>query len=155
MIQVRGTVLQVEDGLVWLRLEDRPGGCGRCDEPGGCRSALLGDVFKGSGDVIRLEDSVGARVGDEVTVSVADGAPLQAALLGYGLPLVSMLAMAGMARIVAPFANPDASVLAGVAAGLCIGGIAGRRLLTSGRFHRLAVSLAAPGATLPDCGKRP
>ena len=155
MIQARGTVLRVENGLLWLRLEDRPGGCGRCDEPGGCRSTRFGDVFKGSGDVVRLEDSLGAKVGDHVMISAADGAPLQAALLGYGLPLVSMLFMAAMARIVAPFTNPDANVLSGVAAGLFIGAVAGRRILASGRSHRLALSLVAPSAGFPHCGKRP
>lgn len=151
MMQARATVLRVEDGQVWLRLEDRPGGCGRCDEPGGCRSTRLADVFKSSGDVIRLPDSLGSRAGDDVSIGVPEGAPLAAALLGYVLPLVLMLGLGGLAMLVAPFATADANVLTGVVAGLAGGVVAGRRIMGSARWRRLGLTLAPANGVAAGC----
>jgi sigma-E factor negative regulatory protein RseC len=154
MMQARATVLRVERGHVWLRLEDRPGGCGRCDEPGGCRSTRLTDVFKSSGELIRLPDSLGSRVGDGVTIGVPDGAPLRAALLCYVLPLGLMLGFAGLATVLAPFGALDADVLAGMAVGLFVGVMAARRITGSGRWRHLGLTLAPAGAA-PVCGDQP
>jgi sigma-E factor negative regulatory protein RseC len=152
MTEARATVLRVADGQVWLRLEDRPGGCGRCDEPGGCRATRLTDVFKSSGEMIRLPNTLGSRVGDGVIIGVPEGAPLRAALLGYVLPLGLMLGFGGLSLLLAPFATADANVLAGVGAGLLVGVAAGRRL--TGRWRQLGLTLA-PADAGPVCGERP
>lgn len=151
MMQARATVLRVEDGQVWLRLEDRPGGCGRCDEPGGCRSTRLTEIFKSPGEVIRLPDRLGSRVGDGVTIGVPDGAPLAAALLAYVLPLALMLALAGLALVIAPFSSPDANTLTGVFGGLLIGVVAGRRIMGGGRWRRLGLTLAPADGVRQGC----
>lgn len=154
MSAARATVVRVEGGQVWLRLEDRPGGCGRCDEPGGCRSTRLADVFKSSDDLIHLPDSLGSRVGDGVRIEVPEGAPLRAALLAYVLPLALMLTLAGLALVLEPFPGRDANVLAGVAAGLVAGIWAGRRIMRSGRWRRMDFTLMPAGA-VPVCRDRP
>ena len=153
MMQARATVLRVEDGQVLLRLEDRPGGCGRCDEPGGCRSTRLAEIFKSSGEVVRLPDSLGLHVGDGVTISVPEGAPLRAALLAYVLPLGLMLVLGALALVVQPFATSDANVLTGVVAGLVGGVWLGRRIMRSGRWPALELTLEA-AETAPGCGGR-
>jgi sigma-E factor negative regulatory protein RseC len=151
MMEARATVVRVADGQVWLRLEDRVGGCGRCDEPGGCRSTRLADLFKSSGELFCLPDSLGSRVGDGVRIGVPEGAPLRAALLSYVLPLGLMLALGGLGLVLAPFASPDASVLAGVVAGLVAGVAVGRWIMGSGQ-GRWGLSLRPEGAVAPSCG---
>lgn len=153
MTSVRATVLRVEDGQLWLRLEDRPAGCGRCDEPGGCRSTRLADIFKPHGDVLRIADSLGGRVGDQVIIRVREGTPLRAALLGYGLPVVLMVVMAGLMQRMAPFAAPDGNALTGLVGGLLIGMLAARRFM-KGRWHQ-GLTVVPADAVLPDCGNRP
>lgn len=155
MTEMRATVLRAEAGEVWLRLEARPGGCGRCDEPGGCRSTRLTDVFKTSGGLIRLPDSLGCSVGDGLVISAAESAPLAAAVLGYMLPLGLMLGFGALALWCAPFASPDANVAVGVAVGL-VGGVAtGRRILSSGRWPNIAVTMRPAGQAPATCRGQP
>lgn len=156
MMDARATVLRVAEGRVWLRLEDRPGGCGRCDEPGGCRSARISHIFKSADDVVCLPDSLGSRVGEGVLIRVPEGAPLRAALLSYVLPLVLMLVMAALFLALQPFSNRDANVLAGVLAGLVVGVAAGRGALRSGRWRQgFGLTLRRGDDSPSSCGKCP
>lgn len=154
MMDARATVVRVADGRVWLRLEDRPGGCGRCDEPGGCRSTRISHIFKSADNVVCLPDSVGLRVGEGVLIRVPEGAPLRAALLSYVLPLALMLFMAVLCLALAPFPGRDANVLAGVLAGLLAGVAAGRWALRSGRWRQgLGLILSQGGDSVSVCGR--
>lgn len=156
MMDAQARVVRVGEGKVWLRLEDRPGGCGRCDEPGGCRATRLADVFKFAGEEFCLPDSLGSKVGDGVAIAVPEGAPLRAAVLGYVLPLGSMLVSGGLGLLLAPFASADANVLAGVVVGLTGGVMAGRWIMGSGRWRRGMDLTLKPGSeSVISCVGRP
>lgn len=38
MMEARARILRIENGQAWVKLSGKQGGCGRCDEPGGCGS---------------------------------------------------------------------------------------------------------------------
>lgn len=127
-MDVRATVVRVGPSGAWVRVEDRAGGCGRCDEPGGCRSIQLTQAFGPQRDEFPLPVDVAVRVGDRVRLRIQDGAPLRGALLAYGLPLAGLLGGALLAAGLAPLASADANVLLGGGAGLVAGWGGGRRL---------------------------
>lgn len=127
-MDVRGTVIRSSAQGPWVRIEDQAGGCGRCDEPGGCRSIQLTQAFGGPSREFLLPSGVPVQVGDRVLVKVADGVPGAAALLAYGLPLLGLFAGALGGMGLAPFAEPDANVLVGGGLGLALGWRIGRGL---------------------------
>ena len=68
-------------------------GCGRCSEPGGCGGLHPGKILCTSKPrLFRALNTAGARVGDSVSVAVAEGAIGAAATRAYLLPLVLLLA---------------------------------------------------------------
>lgn len=63
--------------------------CGRCQERDGCATSVLD--FGASPRRYSIRNTVGARAGDEVLVTVADGGVLKAALLSYLMPVAAAL----------------------------------------------------------------
>jgi sigma-E factor negative regulatory protein RseC len=161
MNELRATVLAGGAGKVRLRVEDRPGGCGRCDQPGGCRSTRLAHLFQAKPGEVEVDaPAAGVRLstGDRVILTVADGGPLAAALGSYGLPLAGLLIGAAVASLLAPFANPDANAITGAVPGLFAGLFGVRFLMRSRALRKLtAVALrldpGVPGHEETPCGK--
>lgn len=150
MIEARGTVLRAAGGRAWISVGERPGGCGRCDEPGGCRSAKLAYALKGPKDVFALPDPIGVRAGDEVLIRIEGGAPLRGALASYGLGAVLLLAGAGAGHALASSSvTADLYALGGAAGGL-IGAFWINRLLMLSRRWRAGLSVQMI-KTIPPC----
>lgn len=79
-------------------LEVEQGGCGRCHEEGGCGGQHLTQMFCGGARTYRVENSINAAIGDQVTVAIAPGSVRRTANLAYGLPLLGIIfgALLGM-----------------------------------------------------------
>lgn len=105
-----GLVRRVEGGLAWVDIERRSG-CGRCAESGGC-----GRSCERSAATYVMPAGPQIRAGEQVFVSVPQGAPLVAALMSYGVALAALFAGAVAARVLA--GDSDAAVAAGAIAGL-------------------------------------
>lgn len=141
MIEARATVLRVAGGRAWVSVSDRPGvGCGRCDEPGGCRSAKIAYALKAPTDVFALPNAIAAQAGEQVLVRIDDGAPLRGALASYGLGVVLLLCGATVGHLLAPPGGADLYALAGAVGGL-LGAVAINRLLLRSRRWRAALSV--------------
>lgn len=136
MIEARAVVLSVEGDHAWVRIETRPGGCGRCDEPGGCRSAKLAYALKAPQDVFRVPDTIGAAPGDRVLIRMEDGAPLQGALASYGLGATLLVAGAALGHGLAAPGHEDAFALLGGVLGLVLAFAANRALHRSRRWRQ-------------------
>lgn len=142
-------VQRVEGRRLWLKVSDNGGGCGRCDEPGGCRAVQIVHAFGKSADEFALPSYEGARVGDRVRIRIPDGAAVKAALGSYGLAVVLLVVCAAAGTAMA---NPDAADLygtVGAVAGLALA-VGINRLLGRSRRWRSGLSLevVADGACL-------
>ncbi|MBU0621254.1 MAG: SoxR reducing system RseC family protein [Gammaproteobacteria bacterium] len=119
-------------------------GCGHCNSEGGCGSGTLSKLFcstKPRRFVVR--NQVGAKVGDEVQVSLPDGILLRGALKLYVLPLVLLLAggIAG-AALASEGVSRDMYAVTGAVAGL-LSGFAIAKLSSSGAGRAVATSILA------------
>lgn len=107
-MDIEGVVRRIDGGDALVELTAPQGGCGRCDEPGGCRSGILARPLGQPCREFRLRNAIGARVGDRVVVRLQDGAVARSALAAYGLPVLGLLA--GAAAGVTLLAGIDADV---------------------------------------------
>lgn len=148
-MQARARILRVENDMAWLELADVAGGCGRCDEPGGCRSMQLAHAFGGAEKVFALPLSFPVKPGDQVVISIPDGAPLTAALAAYGLATVLLLAGAAVGSLLGGDGRADLYGLVGGVAGLALAWSINRALPRSRNWrHRLRMELAPEGACM-------
>lgn len=112
----RGEVISVVRDRALIRLEPSPG-CSACGNRGSC----------GSGDgrprLIEMATPEHARAGDRVTVGIPGASLSLAAMLGYLLPSVALLAGAIAAQAVYP---GDLAAVAGAGAGLTVGVLVAR-----------------------------
>lgn len=120
MIEASAIVVAVEGDRARVRVSDRPGGCGRCDEPGGCRSAKLAYALGAPKEEFVLPNAVGARVGDRVVILMRDGSALRGALLSYGLGACLLLAGAALGHVIAVPGQEDGFALSGGMIGLLL-----------------------------------
>jgi sigma-E factor negative regulatory protein RseC len=109
-------VTRVEDGTAWVASK-APSSCGACGGKG-CGSSLFSRFWHPDEPEYRVDNPIGAGVGDAVVVGVPDGALLRAALASYGMPLLLLLGGAGLGNFL--FGEPGA-----IGGGLCGLGLAG------------------------------
>lgn len=107
MTESEAKVTRVDGDYVWLSQMGKPE-CEHCQQAGGCSQE-----FKPQ----RVRNTVGAKAGDTVCVSVPDGAVLKAALFTYLIPLVLLLLGAGVGASV----GGDKGALVGCGIGLILG----------------------------------
>ncbi len=114
-------VVAVEDGAVLVEVAGRAPACGSCPSSGACHTDL---AALGPGPRrFRLANRIGARVGDHVSLTVAEGTLWRAVLASYVIPLV--LAMAGAAA--GQSFGGDWAGVGGALGGLALGALLLRR----------------------------
>ena len=120
MIETRAVVVRAGEGRAWVRLLEHHGGCGRCDEPGGCHAPRLAEIFRGSETIFAVDDPFGLRVDERVRIVIDDGMPLRAALASYGLGTALALLGAALGVWLAPAARADLGAVTGLAIGISL-----------------------------------
>ncbi len=95
MLETRAVVVQT-DSLFAQVVASGGNGCSACDGKG-CGSGKLTQLFCSSPRQFKVDNRIHAGVGDEVIVSVPDGAVLRGISLVYLLPLVLLFAGAALA----------------------------------------------------------
>ena len=114
MTESEAVVTRLDGDYAWV---DVAGACNSCGASGGC------GLSDGKGKAQqRLRNDIGAQVGEQVVLSVPDGAVLRAALYCYLLPLGMVFAFAAGGLAIA---NEPGAVL-GALAGLVFGWLAMR-----------------------------
>jgi sigma-E factor negative regulatory protein RseC len=109
---VRAVVLHLDGEIADVEVES--GGCGRCHEEGGCGGVLLTQMYCKGPKNYRVDNKVGALIGDRVTVAIAPGSVRQTANLAYGVPLIALIAGA----VVGGAIYDDPGAIAGAILGL-------------------------------------
>ncbi|MBK9956921.1 MAG: SoxR reducing system RseC family protein [Rhodocyclaceae bacterium] len=107
MTEHEAVVMRLDGDHAWLDVAVASG-CSSCTQ-GGCAG-------RAKRRPQRVRNTVGARVGQRVIVSVPEGAVLRATLWSYGLPLMLMLLGAASGLTLAG----DAGAVAGTVAGLLL-----------------------------------
>lgn len=125
MIEVPGEVIEIDGSMVRVRTVARSGGCGRCGEPGGCGSAKVGSMFRSEHADIWVSNAVEAALGDRVLVCLEEEASLQAALMGYMIPVVGIVIGAAAGVMLGGASAGDGAALLGA-----LGGLAGGMLVS-------------------------
>jgi sigma-E factor negative regulatory protein RseC len=127
MLEMRAIVIQVEGDEASVQPLST-GGCGHCDSEGGCGSGTLTKLFcSNKPRHFKVSNVARAKVGDEVQVSIPDGALLRGAMKMYVLPLILLL-IGGIAGVgmAGETASRDAYAAAGAVIGLLLGFILAR-----------------------------
>lgn len=140
MIEAKAVVLKVESGRVWLKVSDRQDGCGRCDQPGGCRSIKIAYALKPPTEVFSLPDTLGSQPGDRVRVRMNDGVPLAGALASYGLGATLLIVGAALGHLFAGDGHADLYAMMGAILGL-LAAIGFNRMLHRSRWWRETLNM--------------
>lgn len=147
MIEARAVVVQVGSGVARVRVLDRQEGCGRCDEPGGCRSVKLAYSLRPPTSEFDLPDTLGVSVGDELSLRMQEASPLLGAMASYGLALLLLLLGAVLGHALAPAGMADLFAVVGCVVGLGLAFAANRILHRSRRWRgALTMEMARPSA---------
>lgn len=135
MLDTRAIVIRVEGEAAVVEAV-HTGGCGACT--GSCSSGSMSKMLCVKPRQFRVRNAIGARIGDEVEVSVAEGVLMRSALTLYALPLVALFAGAFAGAHWVGSSGQDAGAALGAAAGL-LAGFALARLIAA-RQRNLASS---------------
>jgi sigma-E factor negative regulatory protein RseC len=148
MMEAFARVQRVDPHSAWLKVTDAGGGCGRCNEPGGCRAVQITQAFGLPRDEFSLPLRDGVEAGDRVRITIPDGAPLEAALASYGLAAVLLLLGAVLGAMLGGDAGADLHAAGGGAAGLILAVLVNRVLTRSRNWRaRLKMELVSE----PSC----
>jgi sigma-E factor negative regulatory protein RseC len=118
MSQCDAVVVAVSGSEVWVEVPGRAPACGNCKTADACQDSLLG--LSAGPRRYRVANPIGARVGDHVQLTVADGTLWHASLMSYVLPLLLAIGGAGIGQSLAGDAWAVAGMLAGLGGGLVV-----------------------------------
>lgn len=136
MLETRAVVVQLLDEQSALVQASQGSGCGQCSGKG-CGSSKLSRAFCSTPRQFRVVNRIHADIGDEVVVSVAEGAVLHGIGLLYLLPLLLLLVGAYFVGGLAPQADQrDGYAALGALSGLIAGFVAARWLSFRQTHHK-------------------
>jgi sigma-E factor negative regulatory protein RseC len=121
MLETRAIIVQVE-GQYALVQASQANGCEQCSGKG-CGAGKLSQLFCSKRRLFQVDNSINAGVGDEVVISVAEGAILRGIGLVYLLPLLLLVigALVGSAWAGQSPEQQDGYATAGALSGLAAG----------------------------------
>jgi sigma-E factor negative regulatory protein RseC len=138
MLETRAVVVSVHGKSALVRA-DQGNGCGQCNGKG-CGTGKLSQLFCDKPRQFQVDNPINARVGDQVIVSVSDGAVLRGIGLLYGLPLLLLIVAASLGSALGSQGGySDGYAALGALVGL-VGGFILARLISS----RLGRGFARP-----------
>lgn len=137
MSQCDAVVVEVSDSEVCVEVSGRAPACGSCGNTDACQDSLLG--LSAGPRRYRLENRIGARVGDHVQLTVADGTLWRATVSSYVLPVLLAIAGAVAGQTTGGDAWAAMGTLAGLGCGLALLRIRELRARRQGGFFSLHV----------------
>lgn len=125
MLETRAIVVQILKGQAMVQA-NRGNGCEQCNGKG-CGTGKLSQLFCSKPRLFQVENPINAGVGDQVIISVAEGAVLRGIGVVYLLPLILLLGGAMLGNLWAAQAGQrDAYAAAGALLGLIVGFLSAR-----------------------------
>lgn len=120
MIETPARITRLDGDGAWV-VSAAPSSCGACGGKG-CGSSVFARVLHPDEPEYRVDNPIGAEVGESVVVGLPDGALLSAAISGYLVPLLLLIAGAALGQ-------QFAGELGAVTGGLCGLGLAALYLM--------------------------
>ncbi len=120
MLQTNAIITRLEGNEAMVEATG-PIGCGFCSSATGCGGNKLSKMLCARPQRFRVHNGIGAQVGDEVQVSVADGALFRSAFFAYIFPLLFLFAGGALGTALAGTRNQDLYAAVGALAGLAAG----------------------------------
>ncbi len=122
MIETSATVVDLGPGVAWVETV-RQSACGHCESAGSCGTSVVSKLFGVSRSRFRIEDTQGLRLGEQVVIGIPDGTLVRASFVAYLLPLVFLIAAAGLATRLGVSEGAVALIgIAGLGGGLWLSG---------------------------------
>lgn len=118
MSQCDAIVVEASAREVWVEVPGRAPACGSCTNAAACQDGLLG--LGAAPRRYRLENRIGAQVGQRVRLTVAGGTLWRASLASYLLPVVLAIVGAGVGQSSAGDVWAAIGALAGLACGAAL-----------------------------------
>lgn len=94
MLEQTAQVVDVKDGMLLAETESRSG-CNHC-ATSGCTTSVVAKLFGVRRNRLVMENSIGAKPGDQVVIGIPDALLARASVLAYLMPLLSMLALTAL-----------------------------------------------------------
>ena len=134
MITESGRVVAVAGNNAWV-LTIRQSTCQNCSARSGCGQRVLAAASGGRANQVQVLNTLQAAVGDEVTLGIEEQALLQASILVYAVPLLSMIVATLGANEFAPGSDGIAVAAAGLGLGAGFFLVRLRQLSTSDQYQ--------------------
>lgn len=151
MIEARAVVVRTAAATGWVRVDERPSGCGRCNEPGGCGGGRIWYAFGRPNEVFEIKDAARFEAGDRVVLTIEDGTALGAALATYGVPTLGGILGAAFGMWIAGDAGAAIGLIAGV---LLAFQLARQRIGMQPWRQRLSLSVRGDDGECPGTGQQ-
>jgi sigma-E factor negative regulatory protein RseC len=118
MISSEGVVVAIEADSqdVWVEIPERASACGNCSRADGCHSGLIG--LGNGARRYRVMNRIGARLGERVSLTVAEGTVLRASWFSYLMPALLAIAAATVGQSLADDPGAIVGTLFGLGGGL-------------------------------------
>jgi sigma-E factor negative regulatory protein RseC len=94
MLEQIARVIDVKDGMLLAETESRSG-CNHC-ATSGCTTSVVAKLFGVRRNRLVLENSIGAKTGDQVVIGIPDALLARASIMAYLMPLLSMMALTAL-----------------------------------------------------------
>lgn len=124
VIEVTPSTRPEAPGLARLQFEVS-GGCGRCQETGGCGGVSIAQPLCSTPKTLLVADELGVQVGDKVLVAIPDALLSQGITRAYLIPLILLFFGSALGAILLPSLTPqqwqltpDIGAIAGAGIGL-------------------------------------
>jgi len=156
MIEQAAKVRRCDNGKIFVEVNSQSN-CGSCSARAGCGKSLLDNVFKTKPLHIAVDNTMGARVNDDVIVGLNESALLQVSFYLYLLPLLTMLVAAiGVVYLVSEQYSEISSIIAAVI-GLFVGsrfsrGVLNRKEKDQNRMFRPVLIKVIPNLLSTEMG---
>lgn len=118
MIHEHGQVIARVGDDIWVQTI-RQSACQSCSARQGCGQKVLAGATSGRANQVRVANTLGARVGDTVTLELDEAMLLRASALVYGMPLMFTVVAAVAAQTW--IAASDGVAMVGAGVGMAFG----------------------------------
>jgi sigma-E factor negative regulatory protein RseC len=123
MIEESGRVVSTRGEYAWIET-GRATACGSCASRSGCGTSVLATLFGRRPANIRVVNSIGAAVGEQVVIGISESGLVRGSLAVYLVPLAGLFAgaLAGQSLAAASVSAPgDLASMLGGAGGFAAG----------------------------------